>query len=161
MENEQEQSTEIEGLEETELNGSGEETGETMTRELESSRVAIAELEQTLESRNEEIAALNQSMEETRRELDELNKSLPEAVNAYRELVVQANPAIPAEMVTGNSIEAINESLRNARTLLERVRREIEAEAARTRIPAGAPQRTPPDLSALTAREKIQYALGG
>ncbi len=161
MKNEQEQSTEIEGLEETEINGSGEESGETMTWELESSRAAIAELEQALESRNAEIAALNQSMEETRRELDELNKSLPETVDAYRKLVVQANPAIPAEMITGNSIEAINESLQNARMLVERVRREIEAEAARTRIPAGAPQRTPPDLSALTAREKIQYALGG
>jgi hypothetical protein len=43
----------------------------------------------------------------------------------------------------------------------DNARREIEAEAARSRIPAGAPQRTPPDMSGLSAREKIQYGLGG
>jgi hypothetical protein len=64
-------------------------------------------------------------------------------------------------MITGGTIEEINKTLQGARALMERVRREIEAEAARTRIPAGAPARTPPDMSALTAREKIQYALGG
>ena len=55
----------------------------------------------------------------------------------------------------------MNESLKNARALMERVRQEMEAEAAKTRVPAGAPQRAPLDLSALSAREKIQYALGG
>jgi len=49
----------------------------------------------------------------------------------------------------------------NARALMERVRQEMEAEAAKTRVPAGAPQRAPIDLSSLSAREKIQYAIGG
>jgi predicted RNase H-like nuclease (RuvC/YqgF family) len=158
MENEQEQDVGIEEPEETEVIGS---ENETMTRELESSRAAIAGLERELESRNAEVAVLNQSLEEARKAVDELGKSLPEAVAAYKGLVVQANPGVPVEMIAGDSIEAVNESLASARTLVERVRREIEAEAARTRIPAGAPQRTPPDMSALSAREKIQYALGG
>jgi len=37
----------------------------------------------------------------------------------------------------------------------------MEEEVSKARIPAGAPQRVPPDLSALSPREKIQYAIGG
>jgi predicted RNase H-like nuclease (RuvC/YqgF family) len=158
MENEQEQNIGIEELEGTDSPGQAD---ETLARELESSQAAIAELEQALAARDAEVAVLNQSLEEARKAVDELGKSLPEAVAAYKGLVVQANPGVPVEMIAGDSIAAINESLGSARTLVERVRREIEAEAARTRIPAGAPQRTPPDMSALSAREKIQYALGG
>jgi hypothetical protein len=44
---------------------------------------------------------------------------------------------------------------------MEKARREIEADALRAKIPAGAPQRIPPDMSALSSREKIQYGLGG
>jgi hypothetical protein len=86
---------------------------------------------------------------------------LPQAVAAYKELVVQANPGVLAELITGDTIDEVNESLENARILMDRVRQEIEAEAAKTRVPAGAPQRAPLDLSALSPREKIKYAIGG
>ncbi len=134
---------------------------ETLIRENESGKMAIAELTQALAAKGTEVTALNQSLEEARRALDERGKSFSQAIAAYRELVVQANPGVLAEMVTGSTIEEVNVSLRSARALMERVRREIEAEAARTRIPAGAPARTPPDMSALSPREKIQFALGG
>jgi hypothetical protein len=75
--------------------------------------------------------------------------------------VIQANPGVLAEIITGDTVEEVNESLKHARSLVERVRQEMEAEASRTRIPAGAPQRVPLDLSALSPREKIQYAIGG
>ena len=76
-------------------------------------------------------------------------------------LVVQANPGVPAELITGDTIEEVNVSLKNAQAIVDRVRQEMEAEASKTKIPAGAPQRTPPDLSALSPREKIKYAIGG
>jgi len=75
--------------------------------------------------------------------------------------VVQANPGVLAELITGDTVEEVNESLKNAQVLVDRVRQEMEAEASKTRIPAGAPQRAPLDLSALSPREKIQYAIGG
>ncbi len=158
---ENEQATNI-GVEEPEnaIDSPGQEN-ETLKREVESGKAAIAELKQALAAKDAEIAALNQSLAEARRALDEMGKSLSQAIAAYRELVVQANPGVLAEMITGGSIEEVNTSLKSARALMERVRREIEAEAARTRIPAGAPPRTPPDMSALSPREKIQYALGG
>jgi len=64
-------------------------------------------------------------------------------------------------MIKGETIEAINESVKSAKALVERVKQEMRAENARVRVPAGAPQRTLPDLSALSAREKIKYAMEG
>jgi hypothetical protein len=121
----------------------------------------IAGLEQSLADRDAEISALKQSLEEARNALVERNGALAGAVSAYREAIVRANPAVLADMVAGASVEEVDRSLENARAVMEKARREVEAAALRARVPAGAPQRTPPDMSALTAREKIQYALGG
>ena len=67
------------------------------------------------------------------------------------------------DIVAGNknTIESLNESLEKARNLIGRVRQGLETEIALTRVPAGAPERRPPDLSALTPREKIKHAIGG
>jgi chromosome segregation ATPase len=134
---------------------------EALTRELESRDALITRLEQTLAGKDSEIAALKQALDEAERKLADLGRALPQAVAAYKELVVQANPGVLAELITGDTVEQVNESLKNAQTLVDRVRQEMEAEASKTRIPAGAPQRAPLDLSALSPREKIQYAIGG
>jgi hypothetical protein len=134
---------------------------ETPAPEVDADRVVIAGLEQALAGKDGEIGTLNQSLDEAKSESVELAKALARTVAAYRELVVQANPAVLADMITGDSIEKINASLQSARAIMEKARREIEAEEARARVPAGAPQRTLPDMSALSAREKIQYGLGG
>jgi len=134
---------------------------ESLAHELESRDATIIRLEQALATKDSEITALKQSLDEAKRTLDELGKALPQAVAAYKELIVQANPGILAELITGDSIEEVNESLKNARALMERVRQEMEAEVAKTRVPPGAPQRAQLDLSSLSAREKIQYAIGG
>ena len=132
---------------------------ETLKRELKSRADAIDGLEKTLADRDTEIATIKQVAEDFKQKLDELGKALPLAVAAYRELVAQANPGLVAEMIKGETIEAINESVKNARSLVDRVKQEVGAENARVRVPAGAPQRTLPDLSALSAREKIKYAM--
>jgi septal ring factor EnvC (AmiA/AmiB activator) len=134
---------------------------EALTLELKSRDATIQKLEQALAVKDSEISALKQALAEVERKLTEISKALPQAVAAYKELVVQANPGVLAELITGDNIEEVDESLKNAQALMERVRQEMEAEASRTRIPAGAPQRAPLDLSALSPREKIQYGLGG
>ena len=93
--------------------------------------------------------------------LASVRDSLAQAVSSYRALVVQANPDVLDELISGDSIEAINQSVEHAQGFISRVKQGLEAEAARTRVPVGAPQRTPPDLSALSPREKIRYAIGG
>ncbi len=121
----------------------------------------ITELEQVMAERDSEVAALKHSLASSDETLASVKNSLTQAVSSYRALVVQANPDVLDELVTGDSVEAINQSLENARALISRVRQGLEAEASRTRVPAGAPPRTLPDLSALSPREKIQYAIGG
>jgi hypothetical protein len=76
-------------------------------------------------------------------------------------LVAGANPGVVGEFIKGNSVAEVNESLEKARALMEKVRQGMEAEAGRVRVPAGAPARTQPELSGLTAMEKIRYAIGG
>jgi uncharacterized protein (DUF3084 family) len=150
-----------------ELEATGDETdslrqeNEALTRELKSRDAAIIRLEQALAGKDSEIAALKQALDEAERKLTDLGKALAQAVAAYKELVVQANPGVLAELITGDTVEEVNESLKNAQALVERVRQEVETEASKIRIPAGAPQRAPLDLSALSPREKIQYAIGG
>ena len=121
---------------------------------LSEAETRITGLEQTVADRDSELAKSDEA-------LTEMKNSLAEAVSSYRALVVQANPDIPDELIAGDSIEAINQSLENARALISRVRQVLEEEVAKTRVPSGAPQRAPPDLSALSPREKIQYAIGG
>jgi len=75
--------------------------------------------------------------------------------------VVQSNPDVVEELIGGETIESINKSLDKAKVLVSKVRQGIEAEISMMKIPAGAPERTSPDLSAMSPREKIQYAIGG
>ena len=63
-------------------------------------------------------------------------------------------------MISGGSLEPIDESLARAKALVSRVREGIESRISLSRVPAGAPERTAPDFSGLTPREKIQYAVG-
>jgi hypothetical protein len=134
---------------------------EPLDRELEAKDAAIVKQQLELAGKEIEIASLKQAIDEARGQSAGLAEKLAGAVAAYREMVIQANHTVLADMITGDSIEKINDSLTGARAVMDKARREIEAEVARARVPAGAPQRMPPDMSALSAHEKIQYGLGG
>jgi len=135
-------------------------------KELESFRdsfgakeATITELEQVIAAKDSDIVTLKQAASDSERSEEEAKQSLANAVSAYKTAVVQANPAVPGELLTGDTIEAINQSLESAKTLVAQVRQSLEADIAAGKVPAGAPARTPPDLSALSPREKIQYAI--
>lgn len=134
---------------------------EELIRELKDRDATILKLEQERADRDSEIAALKQAMKDTEDRINEINDNLAQAVAAYKERVIQGNPGVPADMIAGETVEEIDESLEKALVLIEKVRQEIEAEASKMRIPGGAPQRKPIDLSGLSAREKIRYAIGG
>lgn len=133
---------------------------ETLAGEVKARGAAIIKLEQAVAAKESEIVALKKELEELKQALDGLTREIPRAVAAYKEIIVQANPGILPELISGDTIEAVGESVKHARAIMDRVRQEMEAEAAKTRVPAGAPQRAAPDFSALSAREKIQYGLG-
>ncbi len=129
--------------------------------ELTKANTRLIELEQAIASRDSEIDTLRQAKAELEEKLTITGNSLAEAVASYKTMVVQANPEVLEELISGDTIGSINESLSRAKTLISKVRQGVEAEISLSRVPACAPERTVPDLSALSPREKIQYAIGG
>jgi chromosome segregation ATPase len=121
----------------------------------------IAELEQLVADLEGEVADLKQSGLESEQKLAEMGQHLSQAIASYRARIIESNPEVPAELIEGDTIEAIDSSLQSAKALISKVREGLEAEIKLARIPAGAPQRAPIDLSALSPREKIQHGIGG
>ena len=119
----------------------------------------MANLEAALAGRDGELAALRESLATLKAGSVHQAEALSQAVVAYRDLAVQSAPGLPPDLVAGDSIASIDESLERARTIVARVRQEMEAETARARVTAGAPQRTGLDVSGLSPREKIRYGI--
>ena len=77
-------------------------------------------------------------------------------VSKYRDVLVKANPLIPEELIQGASTEELDASISKAHQVVEKVKSNIEES---TRIPAGAPVRSGPDLSEMSPSDKIRYGL--
>ena len=122
-----------------------EETKDTEMQNKDNLQARIAQLEQGVSSRDSEMAVLK--------------GSLSGAVAKYRAALLATAPEIPAELVKGESIDEIDASLEQARGIVSKVRQQLESEAEANKVPTGAPERTPQDLSALSPAEKIAYAL--
>ena len=123
------------------------------------SQTRLGELEQTVTERDTEITSLKESLAQGEPLLARVNENLSLAVTAYKAALVQANPGVPASLVTGDSIEEVDRSLESAKSMVSDVRSAIEAEIKAGKVPAGSPPRTAPDLSAMSPREKLQYAV--
>ncbi len=132
---------------------------ERLKSELKVASEKIAGMARTLTEKDAEIATIKQVAEDFMQKLEATKNALAQTAAAYKELVAQANPGLVSEMIKGETVEEINESVKSARALVERVKQEVGAENAKVRVPAGAPGRTPLDLSALSPREKIKYAI--
>ena len=142
-------------------NPEGEESEQSQVLGITELEGLVAQKDEELTKTNARITELEQAVAESEEKLTTIHNSLAEAVAGYKAMVVQANPEVLEELVTGDTVDSINDSLNKAKTLVSRVRQGLETEISGAKIPAGAPQRTPPDLSALSPREKIQYAIGG
>jgi hypothetical protein len=116
---------------------------------------------QIIADKDTEITALRKSETELKEKLAAAGKSLTAAVAGYKSRVLQLNPGITEELINGDTIEAINTSMEKAISLVGRVKKSVEKEISNIKVPAGAPGRRASDLSALSPREKIQYAIGG
>ncbi|ACZ61455.1 hypothetical protein DhcVS_294 [Dehalococcoides mccartyi VS] len=110
------------------------------------------------QSRAEEL--LKSSCEASER-VTQLETELRLAVESYRRLMVEQNPEVIPELISGQTVEEINSSLDLSRKLVARVKQSLEKEAVLARVPLGQASRQKPDFSSLSAREKIKYAVGG
>ncbi len=85
-----------------------------------------------------------------------LQEQVENDVTKYRDVLVQANPLIPEELIQGASVEELDASIVKATQVVEKVKSSIDES---TRIPAGSPVRSGPDLSEMSASEKIKHGL--
>ena len=138
-------------------------TEETMDTEREAEVHTSEETETDWKAMNEElrgrIAQLEEGIASRDSELAALKESLAGAVAKYRAAVMASAPGVPEEMLRGETVEEIDSSLELAQGIVAKVRQQFESDVAARSVPAGAPPRTPPDLSALPPGEKIAHAL--
>ncbi len=137
-------------------NGQGNSPGNTNPLEQK-----VVELQQAIAGKESEIITLRKSEGELQEQLITLGKTLSGAVASYKNKVMQMNPEITEELICGDTVEAVDKSLGKAISLIGKVKKSVEKEISQTKVPAGAPGRRTMDLSALSPREKIQYAIGG
>jgi chromosome segregation ATPase len=123
---------------------------------------ALAEgtrLQTELAAANDAAAAFDADAASLRSMLEDAEQRNRDATARYRDLAVRVETALPSDLITGDSIDAIDASIAKARELAASIRSHIEAEAQSARVPAGAPTRAVPDLSALTPEQKIRHGL--
>ena len=72
--------------------------------ELSKANTRFIELEQAVASKDSDIATLKQSKDELEERLTTISNSLAEAVASYKATVVQANPDVIEELISGDTI---------------------------------------------------------
>ncbi len=116
----------------------------------------VADLRERLAQAQEQAQTREQELIERARVLEAQVES---TAQRYRGLALELSPELPAELVAGGTVEEIEASLERARETVAKVRGHIESEAQARRVPVGAPPRSGPDLSSLSAEEKIRLGL--
>lgn len=106
---------------ETELETTIEEEAELSETEA-AAPGSAAELTARLISREAEVARLNRELADKNDLIVRLNKSLNAAVGAYRGSTAALHPGLPEELIEGDSVSAVDESLRKAMDLVARVK---------------------------------------
>lgn len=116
------------------------------------------------ERRASELTGENESLRSQLADSNARRSSLltgqEEALKAYRDLMLQANPALPPSLISGGNLNEINASIEAARGVVQHVQQNIDASNRNSRMPAGAPLRsTAPDPASMTRGEKILFGV--
>jgi len=115
----------------------------------------IDALTELLTRAREDIKAREEAADDASAQIAALRAEKSEAINACREALQLAHPGIPADLIRGETAEELNASVQSGQELVDRVRLALQAERDATRVPAGAPVNSGPDLEGLSPREKI------
>ena len=140
--------------------------GATLQERQAEAQNQLAQVRAELEQRNADFAQREQELAEARRELatareeaESLRGWLGEAVLKYRDARLAVTPNVPPDLVSGETIEEIDQQFEAARKLVSEVRDRLQSESQASRVPIGSPPRRAPDLSALSPGEKIRLGL--
>ena len=117
------------------------------------------QLQEELAQAHSEAEARDQELIGLREQAEALQGRVRSSAQRYRELALEHSPELPQELVTGETVEDVDQALQRARETVSKVRGHLESQAQAGRVPVGAPPRSAPDLSALSAEEKIRFGL--
>ena len=106
-----------------------------------------------------ELQRITKNQETMTKRLEKLEADLGKAIGGYRLALINQNPDILPDLITGSNIEELDKSVTTAKDLTKRIREKLEQKTAAEKIPSGAPARTPLDTSNLSSHEKIVYGL--
>ncbi|MFN8584339.1 MAG: hypothetical protein U0446_03295 [Dehalococcoidia bacterium] len=122
---------------------------------------ALAELAAVSEAETDSTSAVEAALEATRRELEEQRRLALTAVARYRDAALAAEPELPPELVSGQTVEEVDASLAAARSTVASIRQRLSegAESSMRGFPAGAPARLGGSTEGLSAAEKIARGL--
>jgi chromosome segregation ATPase len=115
-----------------------------------------AHLEETLAQLQEQQNQLSASLHE---EVEALQGGLKAAASKYRSALLASQPEVPPDLVSGETVEEVDQQLEAALRMIAQLRGHLESQAQAVRVPTGAPARRAPDLSALSPAEKIVHGL--
>jgi hypothetical protein len=123
-----------------------------LKRQLTAVNAVLAEKDLQINAHAGDIASLQALLEqaETRSQADAAR---------YRALVLAHEPDLPADLVQGESIDALEQALAQARQTVAQVRQHIEQQAQALRVPAGAPVRGAVETGGLSPAEKIRLGI--
>lgn len=144
------------------------------TKELLAARdVRIAELESSLsevqtqseakakelEASAAELVTIKEALSATQAGREQALSTAQAGVAKYLEVAKAFNPSIPEGIISGETIEEIDQSIEKGKAIVEAVKTAMESEAAATKVPAGAPTRGGISLEGLSPKEKIAYGI--
>ena len=129
-----------------------EETLAQLREEQSQLSASLGEAQAQVAARDEELAGLRQ-------EAEALQVSLKAAASKYRDVLLAGRPDVPPDLVSGETVEEVDQQLEAALRMVAQLRSHLESQAQTLRVPTGAPARRTADLSALSPGEKIAYGL--
>lgn len=139
-------------------------SGQLAARDAEFGKLkeALAEKSALVDSQEHELSTLRTAGATAEERIADLSGNLTEAISRYKESLYSAHPALLENMITGETIRDIDESLGSALLLVDKVKAHVAEQAKEVTVPAGSPERTgtPDFIGAMSAKEKIAYAIG-
>ena len=119
----------------------------------------VIALEAEVSVKTQDIEAMKGQLAEASINFEGAKAAYAYAVEDFKKLASASNPLIPPEVIFGTTVEEVKASLARTNKLVANVQESLLKQAAAASVPAGAPARTGPDVSAMSTTEKINFGL--
>ena len=129
---------------------------EQATKELQGK---VTTLETEVVTKTQDIEALKGQLAEASTNFEGAKAAYAYAVEDFKKLAAASNPLIPPEVIFGTTVEEVKASLARTNKLVANVQESLAKQAVASVVPAGAPQRTGPDVEGMSTKEKINLGL--